>query len=142
MSMPKKPIRNRFSLGDRVLRSSNTVPEGTDKPLIFRGVVRTIYTVNNYFKHFKKITGGSDLVTPAMINLKLRFSNRDPSYAKYHIYEVEPDSSPGPCSFEEAACIVPGLTRYQYDMLMDRRVFACLDSDLLPEEIFDGSPNM
>lgn len=131
--MPKKPIRNRFSLGDRVLRSSNTVPEGTDKPLIFRGVVRKIYTVNSYFRHLHEITKSIE----AALNVKSIFMLRDKDYPKYHIYDVEPDSSPGPCSFEEAVCIVPGLSRHQYDMLMDRRVFACLDSDLLPEEFIN-----
>lgn len=119
--MPPLP---RFEVGDVVIRSNAT-------GLSFGGVVREIYTVKQFFKILKQRTNNN---TEYSVNVARVFFERDRNFADYPIYAIEPFSSPGIATFAEAEVIVPGLTKIQYDMLMNSRVFDCLDSDLLPIE--------
>ena len=122
----------RFKIGDRVLRSSNTIPPGLDRPMVYSGTVTQVLTATEYLQLINSRHG-----TAALNTIRKIFSERDKDYLKSHVYIIEPDSSPGLAPYEEATIIIPGLSREQYDMLTNRRSFDCIDSDLLPMEWFD-----
>ncbi len=61
-------------------------------------------------------------------------AGRDKDWDKHPVYMVLPDSSPGPCTYEEANKIYP-MSREIYDLLFKDRVYYCAESDLLPESM-------
>ena len=61
---------------------------------------------------------------------------RDPEFDQFPLYIMEPDNNNKPASFEQAKAIVRGITREQYDMLFLGRLFVAIDSDLIPEDLF------
>lgn len=119
--VPEKPGSD-YNVGDRVVKS------GLD--MAFHGEVHAVIPPDMIPEALAELHRNNPHGTESTIDL---FTRMDPTWQEHALYFVEPDSSPGIASYEEAHKICPALTRHQYEMITTRRVFLVLDSQLLPE---------
>jgi hypothetical protein len=114
----------RFGQGDRVKRI------GLNQ-LNFIGTIRQVIPPAGIAALINKIAAGDQ---DTAVNLVRDMYNRDNEFHHNYAYIVEPESSPGPATFEEAEYIVPGITIDQYHLLMKGRKYLIIDSDLIDWE--------
>lgn len=60
------------------------------------------------------------------------YRSRDQEFADHPMYVMIPEGCDKPASFEQAKCIIPGITKQVYDRLMKPRHFLVLESDIVP----------
>lgn len=113
-----------FCVGDKVVRSS--------LDFSFRGVISQVITPDEFEANLERIreTNPNEEVEKALE----WYAIRDESYRERPMYIMIPDGYDRPATFDQAKAIVPGLTRVQYDRIMQPRYFLVLESDIIPLE--------
>jgi hypothetical protein len=114
---------DQYQIGDRVVKS------GLD--INYHGVVHQVILPEQIPEALAIMHRANPHDTERIID---EFSKRDPDWQNHALYFVEPDSSGGVATFEEAKRICPALNEIQYQMIVNRRAFLVLDSQLLPEQ--------
>lgn len=114
----------RFNPGDHVILS------GHKQPVNFHGKVVQVIPYEKFSEELYRLFKTDETVVAVVTKMV----ERDKSWHEWPCYYVEPNSSPGVATYEEAQYIVPGITYDQYMMLTTRRLYLCLDSDLMDEQ--------
>lgn len=92
-----------------------------------------------YFRSLLSGNGYNQTFIESFLGVMLK---RDPDFMDKPVYVIEPETSPGWASFEEAKSIVPGISKREYDflacltefqrtLLWGHRLFIVLDSELV-----------
>jgi len=117
---------NLYNVGDQVVKSST-------RELSFRGKVLEVIPPEK----IPAILAAMHKLDPAYAEQTINvWSTEDRGFQDFHCYFVEPDTCPGPASYEESLNICPSLTKANYDMIVGNvaRKYLVIESNLLPAE--------